>query len=290
MAGPLAAPRPDPPPLDPGTAPALSPVPGARARRLLAFLFVALAEYWLAPLFLGITNYAGLWSEIGVGLFFAFVGGIVGLVLWPLRRHLSVVPARPRDRFAFHGLWAGALVASLFVTNSLQLGVPASAPGYSPGLGVSTVYTPFGAWPSLTVYVPAVHFYGTFVPEELVVVGLLSLLGASIVRLAALRRSVSCETGPGPATRRGRLARFASVAVWSPLGLVTGCASCTPIYLSLIGLVAPAVAAGGLSAEPLVPWIGFTGLVYLASFGIALVLLQRTTSPPLPSPGPETPG
>ncbi len=290
MAGPVVSPPDDPPTDRPETPAALPAVPGPRAGRILAFLFLVLAEYWLAPLFLGITNYAGTWSEIGVGLFVAFVAGLVGLVLWPLRRHLAAYPPRPRDRWAFHGLWAGALVVSLFATNSFQLGVPTSAPGYTPGLGVSTVYTPFGAWPSLTVYLPALHFYGTLVPEEIIAIGLLSVLGAAIVRLTALSRAARCAVDPVPAVPRSRLSRLASVAVWSPLGFVTGCASCTPIYLGLVGLVAPGVVAGGFSTGPLVPWIGFTGLVYLLSFAIALVLLRRVTTSAGVPPTPEVSG
>lgn len=260
----------------------LAVVPGPWARRILAFEFLVLAEYWLSPLFLGISNYAGLWAELGTGLFFVFVASLVGLVLWPLRRHLKAATARRREFWAFHGVWIGALVAAMFLTNTFQLGVPASAPGYSPGLGLTTVYTPFGAWPSLTVYVPSAHFYGTLNPELLVIVGLTSILGSAAIRLGAHRRAGRCALGEVRADRPGRLARVAAVAVWSPLGLITGCASCAPLYLAAAGLLVPAVADGGLSAVPLVPWIGLAGLLYLASFGLALVLLVRATAPLAP--------
>lgn len=270
-----------------GYAAASRAVPGRLAGRILLFEFAVLAEYWLSPLLLGITNYAGLWSTVGVGLFFLFVGSVVGLVLWPLRAHLAGALTRARDRWSFHAVWVAALLLALVVTNTFQFGVPATATGYSAGFGMSTVYTPFGAWPSLTLYVPAAHFFGTFDPELLTIVALLSVLGSAAVRLSAARRAREC---PVPATApvvRPPLRRLAALAVWSPLGFITGCASCAPLYLSALGLVAPSLAAGGLSAVPLVPWIGFAGLLYLVSFGLAFLLLRKATAPAVPDPSVE---
>ena len=243
---------------------------------MLLFEFLVLVEYWLAPLFLGVTNYAGVWSDVGMILFAIFATSLVAAVLLPLRPHLRAAMASRRDRLAFHGVWAAAFTVGLFVTYTFQLGGTEAASG-PVVLGATTVYGPFGAWPSLTFFVPALRLFGTLNVENLVALALLSVLGASAVRLGAFRASRRCvveERRTDPWARRA-----AALVVWTPLGLVTGCTACAPLYLSAVGLLAPGVAAGGLSAVPLVPWIGFAGFLYLASFGLALALIRRATRP-----------
>ncbi|HXQ94472.1 MAG TPA: hypothetical protein VN864_04805 [Thermoplasmata archaeon] len=255
---------------------ALPAVPSPLGRKLLAFEFLVLVEYWLGPLFLGVTNYAGVWSDVGLVLFAMFVGTLIAFVLVPLRPHLRQALASRADRIAFHGVWAAAFVAGLFVTNTFQVGGVEAASGVAV-LGSTTVYTPFGAWPSLTVYVPGLRLFGTLNLEILAVLGLVAVLGSSALRLGTHRAALACPVdAPKPGTWSKRLA---SVAVWTPLGLITGCTACAPLYLTAIGWAAPAVAAGGLSAVPLVPWIGFAGLLYLFSFGLSITLIHRATRP-----------
>ncbi|MCI4359393.1 MAG: hypothetical protein L3J95_03095 [Thermoplasmata archaeon] len=248
-------------------------VPSALGRRVLLYEFVVLAEYWLAPTLLGVTNYAGIWSDVGVLLFVLFVGSLAWFVLRPLRPHLKRALRSRESRLAFHGVWAAALAAALFVTNVFQISRP-SAIGSSVQLGDTTVYSPFGAWPSLTVYLPRIGLFGTFDVEVLTVLGLISVLGSAALRLAIDRRSTTCPAVP----TRPWTTRVATVAVWSPLGLITGCTACAPAYLAILGLVAPA-ASTGLASVPLVPWIGLAGLLYLGSFGLAIHLIRRATGP-----------
>jgi hypothetical protein len=252
---------------------ALPQVPAPLVRGLLAFEALVLAEYWLAPLFFGLTNYAGLWSTIGVVLFATFAGTLVVGVVLPLRAHLGTVLVGRRGRLLFHGIWLGAFVAALFVTYTIQVG-GASQSGSGVVLGSTTIYTPFGAWPTLTVDFPTHRLFATLNVEIVTVLGLLAFLGVSAVRLGTARAARRCEVQPA---ERTWLRRAASVALWSPLGLVTGCAACAPVYLAAIGLVLPAVAAGGLSSVPLVPWIGFAGFLYLASLGLAIILITHAT-------------
>ena len=262
---------------DPRSTADLPAVPSARGRRWLNFEFVVLVEYWLAPLVLGITNYAGIWSDVGNLLFVGFVASLVAFVVLPLRRHLARVLASRRERFLFHAFWSAAFVLGLFVTNTFQWS--SRVPG-SPALllGTTTVYTPFGAWPSLTVYLPDVGFFATLNVEILIVLGLISVLASSALRLRAARVSVQCDR---PAQGRTSTLRRASVlAALSPLGFITGCSACAPLYLSAIGMVAPSAATGGLAFVPLVPWIGLAGLLYLGSFVLALRQIRRATSPP----------
>ncbi|MCI4362509.1 MAG: hypothetical protein L3J77_04900 [Thermoplasmata archaeon] len=243
---------------------------------MLFFEFVVLAEYWLAPLFLGVTNYAGTWSAVGIALFVVFATTLVVAVLLPLRPHLRDAMATRRDRLAFHSVWAAAFTLGLFVTYTFQLG-GTEATSAAVAFGTTTVYGPFGAWPSLTFFVPALRLFGTLNVENLVALGLLSVLGASAVRLGTFQTARACvvdDPRPVPWARRA-----AAFVVWTPLGLLTGCTACAPLYLSAMGLLVPGVAAGGLSAVPLVPWIGFAGFLYLFSFGLALHLLRRATRP-----------
>lgn len=270
------------PPLEPAAAEEPLPVvPGPRARAWLAFEFVALVEYWLAPMFLGVTNYAGTWAAVGSVLFALFVSSLVVLVLLPMRPHLKRALRTRRDRAWFHGFWAGSFVAGLLVTNTFQLSAP-TASSSALVLGATTVYTPFGAWPSLTLYFPGLGLFGTLNAEIATVLGLISVLASAVLRIRAERARAACPTAarPGPGWAR----RAAAVAVFSPFGLVTGCSACAPLYLAALGLVAPAAAAGGFSAVPLVPWIGLAGLLYLTSFGLSIHLLRRATEPEPPRP------
>lgn len=256
-------------------APPLPAIPGPTARRMLTFEFLALAEYWVAPLLLGVTNYAGIWSDAGIALFVLFTTTLALLVFLPLSRRLVRLREDRRGRFLFHGVWAGAFAAGLFLTNTFQFDVSGPSSG-GVLFGSTTVYTPFGAWPSLTFYVPAAHFFGTLNGEIVTILLMISVLGSAGIRLAYARDARAC---PPAAERAPWWKRLASLAVWSPYGLITGCSACAPLYLAMVGLVAPTVAAGGLSKVPLVPWIGFAGLLYLVSFGLALRLLQRSTTP-----------
>lgn len=260
------------------SAPALPPsqlpeVPSRLARRVLLFEFVVLVEYWIAPTLLGVTNYAGVWSDAGILLFAIFVGTLAVLVLWPLRAHLARAMRTRRERWAFHGVWIAGFAAALFLTDAVQIGAPARSAS-AIVVGTTTVYSPFGAWPSLTLYAPAAGLFATIDVEILTVLGLIAILGSAGLRLTLARRSVAC-TPPRPVGWRTQLA---SVAVWSPFGLITGCSACAPAYLSVIGIFAPA-ASSGLRVVPLVPWIGLAGLLYLTSFGLSLHLLRKATAP-----------
>lgn len=248
-------------------------VPAPLVRTLLIFESLVLAEYWLAPLFFGLTNYAGLWSTIGVLLFATFAGTLLLGIVLPLRSHLGALLVGRRDRLVFHGVWLAAFAAALFVTYTIQVGGASHATS-AVVFGSTTIYTPFGAWPTLTVALPAVGLFATVNVEIVTVLGLLAFVGVSAVRLGAARTARRCDVRP---EERTWLRRAASIAIWSPLGLVTGCAACAPVYLAAIGLVLPAVAAGGLSGVPLVPWIGFAGFLYLASLGLAIILIARAT-------------
>lgn len=263
---------------------ALPVVPSPRARRILLFEFAILVEYWIAPLLFGLTNYAGTWSDVGIGLFLMFVTSLVLLVLLPLRPHLTRALSTRRPKLLFHAVWSVAFVAGLFLTNTFQLGVVGTA-SRSVELGSTTVYTPFGAWSSLTVFVPSWRFFGTFDFEILTVLLLVSILGASAVTISSSRRAPAC---PAPARDETPWKRTLSrLAIWSPLGLITGCASCAPLYLAGVGLLVPSVAVTGFAAEPLVPWIGLAGLLYLASFGLAVHLIRGATgSDPPPTSEP----
>lgn len=262
--------------------PALPAVPSPFGRKLLAFEFIVLLEYWLAPLFLGITNYAGLWSEVGVLLLLPFLGTLVVFVLLPLRPHLKRTLSSVRNRVVFHGIWVGSFLLSLFVTDIVQV-----VPGPSSGpatFGRSTVYTPFGAWSSWTTYLPSSHVWITLNFEGPTVLLFLSLLAASSVILGPLGRGRSCPPATAhPSTLRSRLA---SVGILAPLGFITGCSGCAPLYFSALALIAPGAADGASAAIPLVPWIGFAGLLYLFGFWLAARLIHAVTSayPPAPTP------
>ncbi|HEV2428887.1 MAG TPA: hypothetical protein VGV64_03445 [Thermoplasmata archaeon] len=245
---------------------------------MLLYEFLVLAEYWVAPPLLGIRNYAGLWSDVGVVLFGVFVATLAVFVLWPLRIPLGRALSTRGPRLAFHSVWIGSLVAALFLTNTFQLS-RATLAGAPVQLGATTVYSPFGAWPSLTIYLPRIGLFGTLDAELLTVLGLLAVLGSATLRLFAARATSEC---PRPIDRPWR-SRIASAMVWSPFGLITGCPACAPAYLALVGLVAPGAPAG-LALVPLVPWVGLAGLLYLGSFALVLYLLRRATEPdPIPS-------
>ena len=267
---------PDAGPAPPVGLPTLPAVPGPRARRWLTFEFVTLAEYWIAPTVLGVTNYAGTWAEVGTLLFLGFVASLVGLVLLPLRPHLARALSTRRERALFHAFWVGALGVGLLITNTFQLSAPiAGASGVE--IGSTTVYSPFGAWPSLTVYLPSIGLFGTLNVEIIGVLGLMGVLGSSVLRLRAHAAAAVCAVPRRDESSWAR--RAVTLAVYSPLGLVTGCTACAPLYLSALGVVAPTAAAGGFASLPIVPWIGLAGLLYLASFGLAIHLIRTATEP-----------
>lgn len=249
-------------------------VPSSLGRKVLAFEFLVLLEYWLAPLFLGITNYAGVWSDVGILLMILFVTTLTVFVVLPLRPHLRVALASRRSRALFHGIWSGSFIVALFATNLLQF---VDGPSAGPvTLGQTTVYTPFGAWPSLTVYVPAIHLWATFNVEGPAIFLPLSFLSAASVVLGPLARSRACPTPASRPRTWGR--RVASAGIVAPIGFISGCPSCLPLYFSAIALVAPGTAEGASAAIPLVPWIGFAGLLYLLGFWLATTLIRRATT------------
>lgn len=263
--------------------PPATPVPSPLGRKVLAFEFIVLLEYWIAPLFLGITNYAGIWSDAGVLLFGLFVASLVVFVGVPLRPHLALALGSLRNRAIFYGVCLGTFGLSLLVTNILQfVDGPATGPV---AFGQTTVYTPFGAWSSLTVYVPSIHLWATLNPEGPTVLLLLSFLAACSLVLGPLGRPTECPT---PAARPRTLRRrLASAGIVAPLGFITGCTACSPLYFAALALVAPGTAEGASAAIPLVPWIGFAGLLYLFGFWLATRLIHRATTsevrPPEPS-------
>ena len=254
-------------------------VPSKLGRRVLLFEFLVLLEYWLAPVFLGITNYAGLWSDVGDFLFVLFVGTLIVFVLIPLFPHLLSAFRIPRRAALFHSIWIVSLIAALFATYSFQVVDPNVGPaGPAVQFGETTVYSPFGAWPSPTVYAAPLHFFGTLDAQLLIVLALLSVLSASAVVLGMGRPGTACPTNEQ--TIQPRRPRWLALLLWSPLGFITGCASCAPVYFALVGVIAPSLVVGGYSAVPLVPWIGLAGLLYLVSFWLATLLISRATRPP----------
>lgn len=264
------------------TAAAHAEVPSRLGRGVLLFAFLALAEYWLAPPILGVTNFAGIWSDLGLPLFLLFVGALLVFAVWPLRPHLrAALGARYRWPI-FLGLWAGAVLATMFATHALQLGES----GGGDFLGTTTVYTAFGQGTGLAFSVAAVSFTGTLVPTDIATLGLLGFLWAAVVVIGLENRSRGCELPRSQPSSWSR--RLGAAGVWGPFGFLSSCSACTPAYLAVLGAVAPGVAANGYAALPLVPWIGLAGLLYLVSFGLVLRQLGRSTRPH-PSPASEPP-
>jgi hypothetical protein len=257
---------------------AMAAVPSPRGGMVLAFVFVALVEYWLAPAFLGITNYAGAWSAFGYVLFAGFVAAVAVCVLLPLRQRLQVGAVTVAERRLFHGLWSVSLLVALFATRTVfpdeVLGP--SSPGAT--ATVTTVYTPFGAWPSLALDDPSLGVAASLNVAILTVLGLLAVTWSAAFVLQLHERRLSCSSSP--AAPSDRAARWAALGVWGPLGFVSGCASCSPLYLALLGIAAPSTVAGGYAFLPLVPWIGLSGLLEIASLALALAVLHRVTARP----------
>jgi hypothetical protein len=255
-------------------APGLASVPGPLGKRVLLFEAVVLLEYWLAPGVLGVTNYAGLWSAAGLLLFPLVVASVAVFVLFPLLPHLRLAFRSRRNRWAFHGVWVGTLLAGLFATDIVQVTPGPASPALQ--FGTTTVYTPFGAWPSITTYLPALHLWGTWNVEGPTVLALLSLLSAASVVLGPLRARAACE--PRPARAATWRTRLSPLGAFAPLAFVSGCPGCPPLYLLTIASVAPTAAVQVSAAIPLVPWIGFAGLVYLGGFAAAIALIRRATT------------
>ncbi len=272
-------------PAPPGPATGELPrVPSPLGRKVLLFEFMVLAEYWIAPLFLGLTNYAGAWSEAGMLLFFLFVGSLVLFVLRPLVPHLrEAFGERRAMRGAFHALWIATLVVGLFAINIIQFTDGPSSPWLQ--ISSSTVYTPFGAWPTLDVYLPALQMWSTWNLEGPAVLLLLGWLSAASFVLGPAHRPRACPA-PGT-TATGWRARLAAVGTVLPLGFISGCPGCAPAYFAALATVAPAAALGASASIPLVPWIGFAGLLYLTGFGISLVLIDRATAIRAGDAGPQ---
>ena len=255
-----------------------APVPSPLGRKVLLFSFLVLAEYWLAPLLFDISNYAGTWSTVGNVLFVFFLAVLAVFVVRPLVPHLRAALSTGRRHLLFHGLWAGSLALGLAATNLVRFD-PATSPPAS--LLALSAESPFGFSPSVQFTTGPLGLVGGLDVVSVTVLGLLSVLWASAVLMTLARRSVACEVVPAST---GWRARIGSLAVWGPFGFITGCSTCTPVYLAVLGVFAPGVAASGYSSMPLVPWIGFTGLLYLVSFGLIVRLFGRLTRPaPLPS-------
>lgn len=254
--------------------PILRAVPTPFARKLLAFEFVVLLEYWLAPAVLGVTNYAGIWSDLGSVLFWVLLTSLVVLVLLPLYPFLASVLTTRRRRVIFHGLWSASLVAGLFLTNLFQIvDDPTTGPVV---FGQTLAYTPLGAWPTLTVYVPAVRLWMILNLEGVGTLFLLAWLSAASLVLALFVRPAQCPV-PSPATGRPR-GRLASFGAFVPLGFVSGCPGCSPAYIALLTLLAPGATLGTYASLPLVPWIGLAGLLFLVAYWWSVRLIGKSTA------------
>ena len=224
----------------------------------------------------GVTNMAGVWAVLGQLLFVVWSTALIVFVFLPLWSRLRGPLRAGRNRLLFHVTWGVGFGAGLVITNTIQRSPASSGSGVL--LGSSTVYTPFGPWPSTTFVVPPLGLAGAVNLVVVATIGSLAVLSAALLLLAREARPTACASN-SPAAPRPRTAA-ASFLLWAPLGLLTSCANCTPLYLGAVGLVAPSVAAIGYSFLPFAPWGGFAGLVYLGSLSFALVMLRRATAPP----------
>lgn len=273
----MATPAADPegPPVDTAAGrPRRRVVPTPFARKLLAFEFVVLLEYWISPAFFGVTNYAGIWSDIGSVLFCVLAASLVVLVLLPLRPFLAEALTTRRRRVFFHAVWSVSLVVGLFVTNLFQI-VDDTTTGPIQ-LGQTLAYTPLGAWPTLTVYVPPIRLWTILNVEGIGTLFLLAWLSAASLVLAVLARPAQC---PVPTSRNGRRrGRIASFGAFVPLGFVSGCPGCSPAYIALLTLLAPGLTLGTYASLPIVPWIGFAGLLFLVGYWWSVRLIGKSTA------------
>lgn len=252
---------------------ALPAVPSPTGRKVLAFVFVVLLEYFLAPMFFGVTNYAGIWEAIGTVLFFALAVSLLLFVVAPLVPHLQVAFQRGARR-RFHAVWIAVFGAGLFFTNILQF---SEGPTSGPVLfGEVTAYTPLGAWPTLTIYVPGPGIWASLNLEEPFLLFLLSFLTAAAVSVSAASSCALAAPRSTQGTWRSRA--LASLSV-GPLGLVSACPTCLPAYLAVLSSFAPSLAWQSWAAIPLVPWIGLAGLLYLLGFWMAIRAIHRVLSP-----------
>lgn len=251
----------------------LEEIPSELGRTVLLMVFLGLALYWITPALFASWNYAGPWSDVGYALFFALMATLALDVVRPLRAHLARARGPRRNRLIFHGLWSGTLVAGLIATSLIQF----SAPGQGgPLMQWSTTYTPFGAWPGISLDFASAGIFVAANPPVLALLGLVSVLWAAVVVLRLSPIPATCPTPRAPV--KGWRSKIAAVAAWGPVGFISGCPACSPAYLALVGLIAPGTAAGAYAAEPLVPWIGLAGLLFLGSLGLTLLLLRRATA------------
>jgi hypothetical protein len=245
------------------------PVPSPQGRLVLTFVFLATLEYWLLPPLLGIDNMAGLWSTVGNLLFAAWVAALVIFVLRPLHPHLLRALERPRAMRNFWAVLLGSTVAALVVTETLRIG----GGGWS--LAPGTVYTPFGATPSLELAGP---MEAALDPVALALAGVLAWLWSAALTLhldAQYRLRAACALGSDAA--KPSVSGAALLASWAPLGWIASCSACLPTYASAVALVFPGAVVAGYAAVPLAPWMGLAGLLYLTSFVLVLTLLRRIT-------------
>lgn len=253
-------------------------IPGELGATVLLLEFLALALYWITPALFASWNYAGTWSEVGYALFLALMATLALAVLRPLPAHLSRVWGVRRNRILFHGLWIGTLVAGLVATSLIQFsGAGTAANSSGQVLQWTTTYTPFGAWPGISLDFASAGVFIALNLPVLALLGLVSILWAAAVILRLSPPFAACPTPTVP--RKGWRSKVATLAAWGPVGFISGCPACSPAYLALLGIVAPGAAAGGYAAEPLVPWIGLAGLLFLGSLGLTLLLLRRVTAP-----------
>lgn len=253
-----------------------APIPDRSGGRALAFVLLVLAEYWIVPPLVGMTNYAGLWSEIGPVLFGLLIAVLMAVIVRPLLGWLGPLLRPRRRKLLFGGLWAVGWVAGLYATGTLELQAGAGGGFWAAS---STVTTPFGAWPGGAVGAPLDGVQIGLNPPAWTLIAILSFLWSATILIAWVRRPEACDRPEVAPSTTPRLGAVLGGLSWAPIGFVSSCAVCTPIYLAPIGLLLPGVASAGYAGSPFVPWIGLSGLLYIGSLTLALVGLRRATRP-----------
>lgn len=258
------------------------PFPTATGVRILAFVGLACAEYWILPVVVPIGNWVGPWSTLGYLLLGA---ATVALVVWIV----MPVAARLRPAFGLRGararwaaIFAGVVLGALILTRSVQFGSVGPENGTVAAIGaVGDVATPFGILPGWTLSVPAIGLTGSIDPVSLGTYGVVGFLVASLV---VLRRSSRwCDPKPRPGTNRWATL----LAGWGPLGLVSACPGCSPAYLAVLSSLAPGAFPSLFASIPLTPWVGLAGLVDLASIGCLIALFRNAIARTEPRASPD---
>jgi hypothetical protein len=260
----------------PVTYPVSDRIPGRRVRALLAFECVALAEYWLVPIFVPVGNLAGTWSAIGQGLFIALASTLALGVLLPLRALLSRAIRTRRARALYASLWISSLLGSLLATQTMRIVDPASSSGAS--IATTSVFTAFGDWPAVVFDASPLPLAGSLDVASLLGLVLLSGLWSSAFALAS-----SGGWGARPdflASADRWRSPLTAIAFWAPLGFVSGCSFCAPTLVAALSFLAPGTAQTAYDSIPIVPWTGLSGLLLLAALILGLSLVSRTTGNP----------